>query len=122
VAGGLPDALCYPLAIICATASFVLVTRALRPKTGLRIDVTRLGQIRLVDTYPNAEAGFPRLSDAEGEVVQLGQGSTLWSSLMVLRLQPVCMLMHFMLCLLPVAGSLQDKIIAMCPAPTCRIG
>jgi len=89
VAGGLPDALCYPLAIICATASFVLVTQALRPKTGLRIDVTRLGQIRLVETYPNAEAGFPRLSVAEGEVVQLGQGSTLWSSLMVLRLQPV---------------------------------
>jgi hypothetical protein len=88
-AGGPTDALCYLFVLVCATASFVLVIRALRPRTGLRIDVTRLGQIRLVETYPNAEAGLPRLSDAEGKVVQLRQGSTLWSSLMVLRLQPV---------------------------------
>ena len=89
VAGGLPDALCYPLAIICATASFVLVTQALRPKTGLRIDVTRLGQIRLVETLPDAAAGSVPRSEAVGEVVQLCQGSTLWPSLMVLRLQAV---------------------------------
>ena len=77
------------LAVICAIASCALVAIAFRPRTALRIDVTGLGQIRLVETNPDAEAGLHRRSNAEGEVVQLCQGSTLWSSLMVLRLQSV---------------------------------
>lgn len=77
----------HVLAIICAIASFALIVQLLRRRTALRIDVTGLGQIRLVETLPDAEAGSTPWSDAVGEVVQLRQGSTLWSSLMVLRLQ-----------------------------------
>lgn len=77
------------LAVICATASIALVALPFRRRTALRIDVTGLGQIRLVETHPHAEAGLVTPSAAEGEVVQLCQGSTLWSSLMVLRLQSV---------------------------------
>lgn len=77
------------LAIVCAIASFALIVQPLRRRTALRIDITGLGQIRLVETLPDAEAGSRRLSDAVGEVVQLRQGSTLWPSLMVLRLQAV---------------------------------
>ncbi len=77
------------LAILCAIASFALIVQPLRRRTALRIDVTGLGQIRLVETLPDAEAGSTAWSDAVGEVVQLRQGSTLWSSLMVLRLQSV---------------------------------
>lgn len=53
----------------------------------LRIDVSGIGQIRLVDTCPEAAAGSNEMSVSDGEVVQLLRGSTFWSSLMVLRLQ-----------------------------------
>jgi hypothetical protein len=77
------------LAIVCAIASIALIVQPLRRKTALRIDVTGLGQIRLVETLPDAAAGSVPRSEAVGEVVQLCQGSTLWPSLMVLRLQAV---------------------------------
>jgi hypothetical protein len=77
------------LVIVCAIASIALIVQPLRRKTALRIDVTGLGQIRLVETLPDAAARSLPWSDAVGEVVQLRQGSTLWPSLMVLRLQAV---------------------------------
>ena len=77
------------LGAVCAIASFALVAAAFRRQTALRIDVTGLGQIRLVETLPDAAAGSVPWSEAVGEVVQLCQGSTLWPSLMVLRLQAV---------------------------------
>jgi hypothetical protein len=86
---GFSFSLPHVLAILCAIASFALIVQPLRRRTALRIDVTGLGQIRLVETLPDAEAGSTPWSDAVGEVVQLRQGSTLWSSLMVLRLQAV---------------------------------
>jgi len=86
---GFSFSLQHVLAIICAIASFALIVQPLRRRTGLRIDVTGLGQIRLLESLPDAEAGSTPWSDAVGEVVQLRQGSTLWPSLMVLRLQAV---------------------------------
>ena len=86
---GFSFSLQHVLAIICAIASFALIVQPLRRRTALRIDVTGLGQIRLLETLPDAEAGSTPWSDAVGEVVQLRQGATLWSSLMVLRLQAV---------------------------------
>ena len=77
------------LGAICAIASFALVASCFRRRTALRIDVTGLGQIQLLETCADADAGSPTRSDAEGEVVRLCPGSTLWSSLMVLRLQSV---------------------------------
>ena len=77
------------LGAVCAIASFALVAAAFRRQTALRIDVTGLGQIHLVETCINAGAGSPTRSNAPGEVVRLCPGSTLWSSLMVLRLQSV---------------------------------
>ena len=86
---GFSFSLPHALAILCAIASFALLAQPLRRRTALRIDVTGLGQIRLLETLPDAEAGSTPWSDAVGEVVQLRQGSTLWPSLMVLRLQAV---------------------------------
>ncbi len=86
---GFPFSLHHGLAVVCAIASFALIVQPFRPKKALRIDVTGLGQIRLVETLPDAAAGSIAWSDAVGEVVQLRQGSTLWPSLMVLRLQAV---------------------------------
>jgi hypothetical protein len=86
---GFPFLLHHALAIVCAIASIALIVQPLRRKTALRIDVTGLGQIRLVETLPDAAARSLPWSDAVGEVVQLRQGSTLWPSLMVLRLQAV---------------------------------
>ena len=77
------------LGAICAIASFALVGAAFRRRTALRIDVTGLGQIHLVETCINAGAGSSTRSNTQGEVVRLCPGSTLWSSLMVLRLQSV---------------------------------
>jgi len=86
---GFPFSMHHALAIVCAIASIALIVQPLRRKTALRIDVTGLGQIRLVETLPDAAARSLPWSDAVGEVVQLRQGSTLWPSLMVLRLQAV---------------------------------
>ena len=77
----------HGLALVCAIASGHLVLFPLRRRKDCRIDVTGIGQIRLVDTSPEAEAALTTSSVGDGEVVQLLRGSTFWSSLMVLCLQ-----------------------------------
>lgn len=75
------------LACICAIASGALLLFPLRRRKAVRIDITGIGQIRLVDTSLVADAELAYPSVASGEVVQLLRSSTFWSSLMVLRLQ-----------------------------------
>lgn len=77
----------HALAFVCAIAAGAVVLFPLRRRKACRIDITGLGQIRLVDTSPEAEAELTHASVGEAEVVQLLRGSTFWSSLMVLRLQ-----------------------------------
>ncbi len=77
----------HALTIACALAGIGLSLFPLARKNPLRIDVSGIGQIRLVDTSPDAAADTIRTSVGEGEVVQLLRGSTFWSSLLVLRLQ-----------------------------------
>lgn len=75
------------LATVCALAGLPLFLFPLLRRKSFRIDVTGIGQIRLVDTSPDARA-LPTHPSAGGvEVVQLLRDSTFWSSLMVLRLQ-----------------------------------
>lgn len=75
------------LASVCAIASGSLVLFPVARRKSFRIDVTGIGQIRLVDTSPVAEARAPNPAAGSGEVVQLLRGSTFWSSMMVLRLR-----------------------------------
>ncbi len=77
----------HGLAIACALASACISLFPLSRRKHLRIDVSGIGQIRLVDTSPDAVAGSSLASTCDGEVVQLLRGSTFWSSLLVLRLQ-----------------------------------
>ena len=77
----------HALAFVCAIASVSVVLFPLRSRKAFRIDITGIGQIRLVDTSLVAEAELTSASAGNGEVVQLLRGSTFWSSLMVLRLQ-----------------------------------
>ena len=81
------ESLHHALAIVCAIAGAAVVLFPLRRRKAFRIDITGLGQIRLVDTSLVAEAGLARQPAGNGEEVQLLRGSTFWSSLMVLRLQ-----------------------------------
>lgn len=81
------DSLHHVFALVCAIASGALVLFPLRRRKAFRIDVTGIGQIRLVDTSPEAEAELTTSSAGDSEVVQLLRGSTFWSSLMVLCLQ-----------------------------------
>ena len=76
----------HALAFVCAIACAGLLLFPLRARKAFRIDVTGIGQIRLVDTSLVAEAGLTTSSSGDGEVVQLLRGSTFWSSLMVLCL------------------------------------
>lgn len=77
------------LAAVCAIAAAGLALFPLAAVKFRRIDVTGLGQILL--THTDSEAVGCRTGDAvpPAEVVQLLRDSTLWSSLMVLRLQTV---------------------------------
>lgn len=75
------------LVAVCALASLPLVLFPLLRRKSVRIDVTGIGQIRLVDTSPHAHAASTMPSAGSVEVVQLLRDSTFWSSLMVLRLQ-----------------------------------
>ncbi len=75
------------LALVCAIAAVGLALFPLSlPKTS-RIDITGIGQILLTDTATAAVADRTDGAVAMVEVVQLLGDSTLWSSLMVLRLQ-----------------------------------
>lgn len=79
----------YALVIVCASASLALALFPLLCIKTLHIDVSRTGQIRLPDTSPESATDRSALSDNCSEVVQLLRDSTLWSWLMVLRLQSV---------------------------------
>jgi toxin CptA len=75
------------MASVCAIAAVGLALFPLSIPKACRIDVTGIGQILLTDTA--TEAGFDQVTQAiaAAEVVQLLGSSTLWPSLMVLRLQ-----------------------------------
>lgn len=77
----------HALAFACALAGAALSLFPLARRKHLRIDVSGIGQIRLVDTRPDAVAGSIDASISDGEVVQLLRGSTFWASLLMLRLQ-----------------------------------
>lgn len=83
-----PDSLFhYALGGICAVTGSVLCLFPLLRRKSVRIDVTGIGQIRLVDTSRDAPVASTISSGVGVEVVQLLRDSTFWSSLMVLRLQ-----------------------------------
>ncbi len=75
------------LSIVCAIAAVGLGLFPLSTTKAFRIDVTDIGQILLTDTPQSAVADRTETAVVAAEVVQLLGGSTLWSSLMVLRLQ-----------------------------------
>ena len=75
------------LASVCAIAAAGLALFPLSTPKASRIDVTGIGQILLTDTSREAVADRTDTALATAEVVQLLGDSTLWSSLMVLRLQ-----------------------------------
>ncbi len=77
----------HALTVSCVLAAVFIGLFPLVRKKHVRIDLSGTGQIRLVDTSPDAIAGLPYGSVNDGEVVQLLRGSTFWSSLMVLRLR-----------------------------------
>ena len=75
------------MASVCAIAAAGLALFPLSlPKT-CRVDVTGIGQILLTDTATEAVTDHATQAVAAAEVVQLLGNSTLWPSLMVLRLQ-----------------------------------
>ena len=59
----------HALAFVCAIACAGLLLFPLRVRKAFRIDVTGIGQIRLVDTSLVAEAGLTISSSGDGEVV-----------------------------------------------------
>ncbi len=75
------------LSVLCAIAAAGLALFPLSTPKACRIDVTGIGQILLTDTVREAVADRTTQSMATAEVVQLLGDSTLWSSMMVLRLQ-----------------------------------
>ncbi len=86
----MPD-LAHVLAmIVCGTTGCLLLLSCRTPGKTLRIDITATGQIQLTHTSHDV---FVRGSDtqascsSEGEVVQLLKDSTLWSSMLILRLR-----------------------------------
>ncbi len=77
----------HGLAIVCVLAGICVSLFPLSRRKHLRVDISGIGQLRLVDTNPDAVAGPIATSTRDGEVVQLLRGSTFWSLLLVLRLQ-----------------------------------
>lgn len=75
------------LSVVCAIAAAGLALFPLSATKACRIDVTDIGQILLTHTAHEAVADRTDSAIAATEVVQLLGDSTLWSSLMVLRLQ-----------------------------------
>lgn len=75
------------LAVVCAIAAIGLALFPLSTAKACRIDVTDIGQILLTDTASEVVADRTSIATTTTEVVQLLGDSTLWSSLMVLRLQ-----------------------------------
>ncbi len=87
VAAGLLLTETHALSAVCAIAAVGLALFPLSTAKTCRIDVTGIGQILLTDTVSEAVADRTDLASATTEVVQLLGDSTLWSSMMVLRLQ-----------------------------------
>lgn len=77
----------HALAGICAFTGSMLGLFPLLRRKSVRIDVTGIGQILLVDTSRDAQVVSANSPNVGVEVVQLLRDSTFWSSLMVLRLQ-----------------------------------
>lgn len=76
--------------LICAFAGCLLVLSCRTPVKTLRIDITATGQIRLTHTSHDAaiRGRAPPIPTADpAEVVQLLSDSTLWSSMLILRLR-----------------------------------
>ncbi len=76
------------LSLVCAIAAVGLALFPLSTPKTIRIDVTGIGQILLTDTPLSAVADRTATAISTAQVVQLLEGSTLWSSLMVLQVQP----------------------------------
>lgn len=77
------------LAMACAAAALCLIHKALTLKKSFVIDVSGTGAIRLHHTgRVAAVASYSVSNDQQGsEVVQLLKDSTLWSSMLLLRLR-----------------------------------
>ncbi len=84
---GHADRLAMLMAVICAIAGIALILFPISTTKAYRIDVTGIGEILLTHTPDEAVADRTNESVVTAEVVQLLGDSTLWSSLMVLRLQ-----------------------------------
>jgi hypothetical protein len=77
----------HSLALVCVLAGAAVGLFPLVRRNRCRIDVSGIGQLRLVDTSPDAAADLIQRPVGDSEVVQLLRGSTCWSWLMVLRLR-----------------------------------
>lgn len=79
------------LAMVCVAAALGLLDRALTLTKSFVIDISGTGVIRLNHTRQvAADTGHSVSNDQQGsEVVQLLKDSTLWSSMMLLRLRLV---------------------------------
>ncbi len=84
---GNADRFAMLMAVICAIAGIALILFPISTTKAHRIDVTGIGEILLTHTPDEAVADRTNESVITAEVVQLLGDSTLWSSLMVLRLQ-----------------------------------
>lgn len=90
LSGKLPDLARAVLTLVCASAACAVFFIALLSKKTCRLDITGNGQIRLSEYRPTASASNSDLYeeiDGSSEVVQLLRDSTLWPTLLVLRLQ-----------------------------------
>jgi toxin CptA len=79
----------FVLAGICIFMACWAFSRFAANRTSLHIDISGIGQIRLAEHNELAAvlAGDPNQSPVFGEVLQLQADSTIWSFLLLLRLQ-----------------------------------
>jgi hypothetical protein len=75
---------------ICTAIAFLGVFEAIQSRKTFRIDISGVGQIRLVED--NGAAGFSQAGHrpdqrGSGEVMQLMADSTIWPTLLLLRLK-----------------------------------
>ena len=85
-----PDIAQVLACLLCGFAGYLLALSCRTQEKALRIDITATGQIRLTHTSHDAfihGAGQQKQIGDESEVVQLLKDSTLWSSMLILRLR-----------------------------------
>lgn len=85
-----PDSAQVFAALLCGFAGCLLALSCRTKVKTLRIDITATGQIRLTHTSHDAFIPGPdqqAKTGGESEVVQLLKDSTLWSSMLILRLR-----------------------------------